>query len=221
MKRSVRATILGAAALLLGAGAAKPPETPVNGAVTVAIEGPGEACLEDVVDLIASTGGLDDPVAYSWSVVSGPGFIEPSASSARVRSLEIGEVAVRVVADGGASGSAEDTHWITFFHGDGIQKPNDFNGDGSFDISDPVALLEHIFGGGAGPLCADGSLTHPMTLALLDANASGEIDISDAVYVLGFLFQGGPTPLNCGGDVTCPCILTPGCDCPASPACTG
>jgi len=59
----------------------------------------------------------------------------------------------------------------------------DANGDGTVDISDPVAALGFLFAGGR--------------LGCLDAaddDGSGEIDITDPIYSLGFSFLGGPPP---------------------------
>lgn len=59
----------------------------------------------------------------------------------------------------------------------------DTNSDGIVDISDPLYLLNYLFGGGPPPACRP----------IADANASGEADISDAIALLGFLFLGSPT----------------------------
>jgi len=96
------------------------------------------------------------------------------------------------------------------------KEPCDFNDNGRFDLSDPVALLNRLFMGGVPYAC--GALTAEDSLAVLDSNASGRIDLSDAVHMLTFLFLGGDTPApiaNAGpdgcvqvslacGDTTCP-----------------
>jgi len=89
----------------------------------------------------------------------------------------------------------------------GIQKPCDFNQDGNFDLSDAVGVLNHLFLGGSGPACGDGTLAHPANIALLDANGSGAVDLSDAIYKLNYLFTGGPPPVL-GED----CVEIEGCD---------
>ena len=71
------------------------------------------------------------------------------------------------------------------------------NGDDSFDISDPVATLLHLFGGSSQSIpCSDA----------YDSNDDGKIDLSDAVYSLSALFTGGPVPpppgFRCGSDPT-------------------
>jgi hypothetical protein len=74
--------------------------------------------------------------------------------------------------------------------------PGDENEDGKLDISDPVALLNHLFLGTNPTLpCGDGSTGHPANVAILDLNGDGRIDISDPVFGLNFLFAGGPDPV--------------------------
>ena len=92
----------------------------------------------------------------------------------------------------------------------GIQKPGDFNQDGLFNLSDPVATLNHLFSGGPPPACGNNTVTDPANITLLDGNASGAVDLSDPIYDLNFLFSGGPRPVSCS-DNTCPCIVIPGC----------
>jgi hypothetical protein len=184
---------------------------------SVEITGATAAAVGTPVDLTATAGGLDGPATYTWSVVSGDATLTASGSTATVTGNSGGDGVVRVVVDDGVcGGSGSDEHTITVSAG-GNQKPNDMNGDGNLDISDPVALLNHLFLGGPGPGCGDNTITHPANLELLDANSSGAIDISDPVAVLNFLFLGGATPGNCFGDVNCPCILI--VDCPNNEEC--
>jgi hypothetical protein len=73
----------------------------------------------------------------------------------------------------------------------------DVNTDARVDVSDPVALLDALFRGGASLSC----------LAAADANDDGEVDISDAVHLLLYQFGGGrepqfPGPDCCGEDLT-------------------
>jgi hypothetical protein len=57
--------------------------------------------------------------------------------------------------------------------------------DARVDISDPIALLNHLFLGGGAPGCLDAA----------DANDDGKIDVSDPAAILNSLFQGGgPLP---------------------------
>jgi len=87
----------------------------------------------------------------------------------------------------------------------------DANGDGSFDISDPILILGCLFLDTRCPRCAD----------VLDANDDGRVDISDPVYLLGWRFQGGESPpppaLDCGLDPT-PDDLR---DCEGDTSCAG
>lgn len=72
----------------------------------------------------------------------------------------------------------------------------DATGEGMVDISDPIAILNHLFLGGEIRCCTDA----------LDANDDGEVDIGDPVFALIFLFSGGariPQPFpRAGGDRT-------------------
>ncbi len=73
----------------------------------------------------------------------------------------------------------------------------DCNGDGGFDISDAVFILESLFvPGGQEPECRDAC----------DSNDDGGLDIGDAVYKLTALFGGGTAPPaphgSCGTDPT-------------------
>ena len=85
----------------------------------------------------------------------------------------------------------------------------DVNGDGTFDLSDPVAELGVLFLGLARPECSD----------VLDVNDDGLANISDAVYALSFLFLGGPEPPppfpDCGTDTT-----EDSSDCASFPSCS-
>jgi len=91
---------------------------------------------------------------------------------------------------------------VRYIRGDAVD-------DGKIDITDPIAVLEHLFRGtgGRGPRCRDA----------WDSNGDGWIDISDAVYLLLFLFMGGNAPpapfpgcgstpgtgLGCGAHAAC------------------
>lgn len=70
------------------------------------------------------------------------------------------------------------------------------NGDGLFDLGDPVRLLDTLFSGAAIPVC----------LSACDANDDSGIDIADVVYQLSGLFINGPLPPapfpSCGPDPT-------------------
>jgi hypothetical protein len=81
----------------------------------------------------------------------------------------------------------------------------DVNSDAGVDISDPIALLNHLFLGATVPACLDAA----------DANDDGSLDVSDPAAILNRLFRGGeelpppsaargidPTPddLDCAGN---------------------
>jgi hypothetical protein len=84
----------------------------------------------------------------------------------------------------------------------------DANSDGGEDISDAVAILLHLFAGGAEPACMKSA----------DADDDGTVVVTDAVFLLDYLFQGGdppPAPLgSCGLDATADSLA-----CEAHPAC--
>ncbi len=63
----------------------------------------------------------------------------------------------------------------------------DVNGDGDFNVGDPIFLIAFIFRGGP----------EPWTFLAGDANGDGKVDIGDAVYMLQNIFQSGP-------DLICP-----------------
>ncbi|OUW44084.1 hypothetical protein CBD41_06205 [bacterium TMED181] len=73
----------------------------------------------------------------------------------------------------------------------------DTNNDGTFDISDAIAILNYIFGTGN---------TDPTCLDTLDENDDSVISIADAIYHFSHLFSGGPAPVapfnGCGIDTT-------------------
>jgi hypothetical protein len=89
----------------------------------------------------------------------------------------------------------------------GAGRAGNFNGDGALNISDPIGLLAHLFGGGAkAPPCEPEGLDGEGNRALLDVNGDEAVDISDAVFLLGYLFAGGPPPVQGMG-----CIEISGC----------
>ncbi len=67
--------------------------------------------------------------------------------------------------------------------------------NGKINITDPIALLNHLFLGGRRWSCDDAC----------DSNDDSRIDLSDPISTLSYLFQGGdplplPGPRNCGSD---------------------
>ncbi|MFQ5653619.1 MAG: hypothetical protein ACE5GW_02675 [Planctomycetota bacterium] len=59
-----------------------------------------------------------------------------------------------------------------------VATASDCNGDGGFDIGDPVFLLNFLFA--QGPT--------PPSISVCDANADFSTDIADAIYMLWILF---------------------------------
>ncbi|MBI4600735.1 MAG: hypothetical protein HY721_02130 [Planctomycetes bacterium] len=71
----------------------------------------------------------------------------------------------------------------------------DSTGDGTVDVSDPIATLGALFLGDGELSCEDAA----------DSNDDEEVDLSDAVHTLLYLFGGGeappaPGPRACGRD---------------------
>jgi hypothetical protein len=92
--------------------------------------------------------------------------------------------------------------------GGGLQVPGDTNQDAALNLSDPVALLRHLFVGDWERLpCGDGTAGDPANIALLDADGQGSLQLTDAVHTLNFLFLGGPPPFagtECARFAGCP-----------------
>lgn len=69
------------------------------------------------------------------------------------------------------------TNDVTFVRGDIVE-------DGSLNLTDPVGLLNSLFGGMGVVTCADAA----------DVNDDGTLNVSDAVYLLQHLFSDGAEP---------------------------
>jgi len=65
----------------------------------------------------------------------------------------------------------------------------DYTGDGAFDISDLVAVVDYMFTSGAPPACFND----------LDVDGSCVVDISDLVAIVDYMF-------NSGDDLVCGCV---------------
>ena len=103
---------------------------------------------------------------------------------------------------------------VTVVDQGGAQKPGDMNQDGKLNISDPVALLDHLFLGTpkySKLPCEHGTAAAPGAgdRALIDVDGNTKINIGDAIYLLNYLFIGGPKPLL--GGLEDPCVLLGGC----------
>jgi len=66
----------------------------------------------------------------------------------------------------------------------------DTNGDGNFDLSDGIGVLNFLFVGGPAPACEDAA----------DTDNTGLLDLSDGVNVFNYLFLGGIAPPDPGID---------------------
>jgi legume-like lectin family protein len=181
----------------------------------ISISGSAEAGVGDTVDLTTTASGADGGGAptYAWTIVSGDGsFVGPTnGSGVQLTSTVVGDVTVQVAYDDGVCGGGSSAQFtVAFEQNGGLQKPGDFNQDGLFNLSDPIATLNHLFSGGTAPPCGDNTVTDPANIALLDGNGDVAINLSDPIYDLNFLFSGGPKPVACS-DITCPCILIVGC----------
>jgi PKD repeat protein len=141
-----------------------------------------------------------DVVSASWSA---DGSAWTDAGSAELPGLGPTLLA-GVVAIGNEPSRAETTFLLLRARLSGVDlrcesapvfRRGDTNGDGSLDLSDPVATFGHLFLGSAAPACPDAE----------DADDSGAIDLSDGIFTLGFLFRGTtepplPGPESCGPD---------------------
>jgi hypothetical protein len=100
-----------------------------------------------------------------------PRFLSPASGDF---SLAAGSPCIQAGKDGTDMGAIPFAGGPVFLRGD-------TDSNGSVNISDPIATLNHLFGSGAAPDCRD----------VLDTNDDGTVNITDPIYVLQFLFQGG------------------------------
>lgn len=86
-----------------------------------------------------------------------------------------------------------------------LHRRGDATGEGTLDISDPVAILRYLFDGTVELRCLDAA----------DADSSRVLEVTDAVYLLQFLFLGGiapPEPFRyCGSLPALGCASYGGC----------
>lgn len=87
----------------------------------------------------------------------------------------------------------------------------DINSDLTIDLSDPVLLLEHLFGGSPALDCQEAA----------DINDDGALLLDDVIWSLGYIFLANPVTLpgpfpDCGTDP-----LPPGLPCNSSPCLIG
>ncbi len=81
-------------------------------------------------------------------------------------------------------------------HAQNMFRRGDVDDSGGINLTDPVHLLQALFGGGLRIRCSDAA----------DADDSGRVELTDAVYLLNHLFRRGappPAPFpDCGVDPT-------------------
>ena len=107
------------------------------------------------------------------------------------------EVQVGVAISGGGSGAmrAHVSKLEVKALGGATFRRGDVDGSGVVDVSDPVAILGHLFLGSGEPECLEAG----------DFDDNGILDITDAVNNLNYQFLGGPPPaepgpFQCGAD---------------------
>jgi hypothetical protein len=179
----------------------------------IAVAGPAQAVTDvdnDGVELITLDGsGSFDPdgaiVSYQWSDA-----VSTLGSGVTIDVLlPVGETVVTLrVTDDGALESFNTTV-ITILPpppaADFLR--GDCNADGGVDISDPILLLERLFGAATAPDCEDSC----------DGNDDGNLDLADVIAMLDHIFINGaalPEPASaCGPDpvsdaLTCSATLS-------------
>lgn len=189
-----------------------------NSAPTVAVAPAGPVSIElcgasaDLA-LTATVNDPDgDPVTVEWTSTGGTvATAGDPPTTATVTFTALGDYVVTCTVRDGLSSLSQDVAVSVVECAGGRQRPGDINQDANLDLSDAVALLNHLFLGTLPALpCGDGTVEDAANIALADGNGDGKIDLSDAIYVLSFLFLGGPRPAGCIDDL-CPCIPIAGC----------
>jgi hypothetical protein len=179
----------------------------------IAVAGPAQAVTDvdnDGVELITLDGsGSFDPdgaiVSYQWSDA-----VSTLGSGVTIDVLlPVGEtvVTLRVTDDAGLE--SFNTTVITILPAPPAADflRGDCNADGGVDISDPILLLERLFGAATAPDCEDSC----------DGNDDGNLDLADVIAMLDHIFINGaalPEPASaCGPDpvsdaLTCSATLS-------------
>jgi len=141
-----------------------------------------------------------DTITYIFEArkdTGAPVVVGPQEGNAASFELDLGTWTISVVVDDDpyCSDTAADAICSTTFEvkePGGLVIPGDANGDGTLDLSDPVAVLGILFLGSTTPLsCGNGDPLDPGNVSLLDWQPDGDVDLSDAVASLSFLFVGG------------------------------
>ncbi len=194
------------------------PKTGDTHATALDVVGPDGNDEGTYVATATATDDSGDQIIYTFAAQRGaepPITIGPQLSNTASFDLTAGDWTISVTVDDDpdcpdVADDATKAVTIAVTPPGGLVKPCDMNKDCKLDISDPVALLNHLFLGGPGPYCGNGEVSDPANVALLNANGDAAIDLSDAVYVLNFLFLGGPIPVMCENE-SCPFIRIARC----------
>lgn len=170
--------------------------------------------IECPTDIVVNCEGLDGaivdfdlPVATDACAAEPVVTCDPPSGSV----FPIGETIVRCTATDRSGNVTECRFNVVVIC---LVLPCDYNQDGVFDLSDPVALLNHLFLGGPPPACGDRTIFDPSNIALLDCNGDSGVDLSDAVCKLNYLFLGGapPFPVARALGAGRRCIAVPNCE---------
>ncbi len=166
----------------------------------VAVNADGRFYVDRLHDKAPATGGLVFTVDLAgWNVIHGPGnpimtgWGTTGILSVSDSTVMICNFATDTITEIDASGAI---HSI-FATGDGptaiAKSPGcfvpigDADNNGIITISDAVALIAYIFGGGPAPAVSGSG----------DADCNSIITISDAVYLITFIFGAGPGTCGC------------------------
>jgi len=165
---------------------------------SVTIEGnTGEIVyVGDTVTYNAAGSGIEGEGTYTWTVVfDGEIVAQTDGAVFEAQCPQEGTYTITVVCEDeiDCCPAASDSIEVVCERSTIGKHPCDYNNDGNFDLSDPVALLSYLFTGG--PEYKPGDGCNDAALALvMDSNGDGNVDLSDAVSKLSYLFLGGPEP---------------------------
>ena len=142
-----------------------PNTSPVEGGIEVVITGSGLAQTTKV-----TLAGISAKI-----LKAGDGSVTVQAGASKVPTR--GDVTVET------STGSEVLHDAFVYAGEEFLR-GEANGDGKYDIGDPIATLGFLFNGSRVPSCLEAA----------DANGDGKVDIGDPIWSLGFLFLGKLAP---------------------------
>ncbi len=147
----------------------RPASGPVEGGTAVSILGAG---FQAGVTVNFGARSASDPKVISPTEirVTTPAAVAPGPVDVNVVNLD---AQTAVLAGGFAYGSTTPT----FLRGD-------FDGNLVVNLTDPIALLNHLFLGDVAPACPDAA----------DFDDTGVLNVTDPIFLLDFMFLGGPRP---------------------------